>query len=89
MYIISLFVAKFELTANIMINVYLLMFQISTVENKVFSENDTKDNQPFETLKSVLENVKPNCGINVEIKYPMKKRVRFDLNNQKSILIFI
>ncbi|CAG2162886.1 unnamed protein product [Oppiella nova] len=46
---------------------YSQMTKISTVESKDF---DYKDNQPFETLKAVLENVEPNCGINFEIKYP-------------------
>jgi hypothetical protein len=54
-----------------------LYIQISTAENRVFNTSDTQDNQPFETLKNVLEKVKPDCGINVEIKYPMKKRVSF------------
>lgn len=58
--------------------------QISTAENTVFNASDTQDNQPFETLKNVLEKVKPNCGINVEIKYPMKKIVSFLLSlNEK------
>ncbi|CAG2114380.1 unnamed protein product, partial [Medioppia subpectinata] len=31
---------------------------------------DYEDNQPFETLKDVLERMDANCGINFEIKYP-------------------
>ncbi|XP_054168301.1 glycerophosphocholine phosphodiesterase GPCPD1-like [Oppia nitens] len=41
--------------------------KISTVESKVY---DYADNQPFETLEKVLNNMEPNCGINFEIKYP-------------------
>ncbi|CAG2102440.1 unnamed protein product [Medioppia subpectinata] len=46
---------------------YSQMKKISTVESKNF---DYEDNQPFETLKDVLEKMDANCGINFEIKYP-------------------
>ncbi|CAG2115177.1 unnamed protein product [Medioppia subpectinata] len=46
---------------------YSQMKKISTVESKNF---DYEDNQPFETLKDVLERMDANCGINFEIKYP-------------------
>lgn len=32
--------------------------------------------QSFETLEAVLNKLHPNCGINVEIKYPQLKQVR-------------
>jgi hypothetical protein len=64
-----------------------LDIQISTDENKVFSASETQDTQPFETLKNVLEQVKPDCGINVEIKYPMKKRVSFLLFFNENCLL--
>lgn len=41
--------------------------------NHDFSDSDPLENQPFPTLKQVLESVAPQCGFNVEVKYPQKK----------------
>jgi glycerophosphocholine phosphodiesterase GPCPD1 len=41
--------------------------------NHDFQDSDPADNQPFPTLKQVLESVPLQCGFNVEIKYPQKK----------------
>ncbi|RWS07450.1 glycerophosphocholine phosphodiesterase GPCPD1-like protein [Dinothrombium tinctorium] len=39
-----------------------------------FVDDDPQENQPFPTLKQVLETVNPSCGFNIEIKYPMLRR---------------
>ncbi|KAH9388149.1 Glycerophosphocholine phosphodiesterase gpcpd1 [Tyrophagus putrescentiae] len=36
-------------------------------------EGQQPHNQPFASFKSVLNHVEPQCGFNVEIKYPQKK----------------
>ena len=38
-------------------------------------EGQQPHNQPFASFKSVLNHVEPQCGFNVEIKYPQKKIV--------------
>lgn len=42
--------------------------------NHDFSDSDPLENQPFPTLQQVLESVPAQCGFNVEVKYPMKKK---------------
>lgn len=43
-----------------------------------FDEDESQPhNQPFASFRTVLESVNPECGFNVEIKYPQKKIVRF------------
>lgn len=37
-------------------------------------------NQPFASFQTVLESVDPQCGFNVEIKYPQKKIVSSFVN---------
>ena len=58
-----------------------------------FEENGyLPTNQPFASFKTVLESVEPECGFNVEIKYPQKKIVSFLLNFVvigKIIFVFI
>lgn len=43
-----------------------------------FDEDESQPhNQPFASFRTVLESVNPECGFNVEMKYPQKKIVRF------------
>ncbi|XP_013781830.1 glycerophosphocholine phosphodiesterase GPCPD1-like [Limulus polyphemus] len=62
--------------------------------NHDFSEDDTEDNQPFPTLKHVLEAVDQHVGFNVEVKSPMQLRDgtwegdgHFDLNSYMDIIL--
>lgn len=59
-----------------------------------FHEDDYEDNQPFPTLKHVLEAVDPRIGVNIEIKCPMQLHDgtweldhRFELNTYVDIIL--
>ncbi|KAG8177265.1 hypothetical protein JTE90_021266 [Oedothorax gibbosus] len=59
-----------------------------------FHEDDSDDNQPFPTLKHVLEAVDPSVGVNIEIKCPMQYHdgtweldIRFEMNSYVDIIL--
>ncbi|GIY81252.1 hypothetical protein CDAR_430131 [Caerostris darwini] len=59
-----------------------------------FHEDDSEDNQPFPTLKHVLEAVDPRVGFNIEIKCPMQHRdgtweldIRFEMNRYIDVIL--
>ncbi|GBL93344.1 Glycerophosphocholine phosphodiesterase GPCPD1 [Araneus ventricosus] len=59
-----------------------------------FHEDDSEDNQPFPTLKHVLEAVDPRVGVNIEIKCPMQHHdgtweldLRFELNRYIDVIL--
>lgn len=82
-----------DLTAN-----QLKMLKLSPAHggeaNHDFHEDDSDDNQPFPTLKHVLEAVDPKVGFNVEIKCPMQYHDgtweldhRFEMNSYLDIIL--
>ncbi|GFT96818.1 glycerophosphocholine phosphodiesterase GPCPD1 [Nephila pilipes] len=59
-----------------------------------FHEDDSEDNQPFPTLKHVLEAVDPRVGFNIEIKCPMQHKdgtweldLRFEMNRYIDVIL--
>ncbi len=39
-----------------------------------FDDSDKEDNQPFPSLRKVLEVVNKKCGFNIEVKFPQLKK---------------